>query len=290
MVSKMKIRVMITGAAGQLGSELKELSGNFPGCSFTFTDINELDITNSKAVSDFFKKNSFDYLVNCAAYTAVDKAESDLESAKALNALAPGYLAMVAASFGIRLIHISTDFVFDGMKSTPYTEEDHPLPLSAYGKTKLDGEYEIKKFLSDYMIIRTSWLYSIFGNNFVKNMIRYGKERGKLNVVFDQSGTPTWAKDLAEAIMQIISKDHFKPGIYHYSNEGVTSWYDFAKVIMNRLKIKCELTPIRTADYPTPAIRPAYSVMDKGLFKKTFDLKIPFWQDSLEKCLKQIRV
>jgi dTDP-4-dehydrorhamnose reductase len=280
-------KVLVTGANGQLGNELRAISPNFDNLKFFFTDVDDLDISNRDALENYFKNSAIDFVINCAAYTQVDKAEAERESAMMLNATAPGYLAEFSEIYKFRMIHISTDFVFDGTQNTPYTEEDEENPIGYYAKTKLAGEKAVIENSPNWMIIRTSWLYSSFGNNFVKTMLKYGRERGLLNVVFDQIGTPTYARDLAEAILQIISDPgtYSINGIFHYSNEGVISWYDFAKTILEIKKVECKVNPIRTVDYPTPAKRPAYSVLDKAKFKETFGLEVPYWKDSLRECM-----
>ena len=280
------VNVLVTGANGQLGSEIRKISGLFPEMVFSFTDVAELDITNPEKVAEFFATFRPDYLINCAAYTNVDKAETDLETATLINATAVGILAAESAKAGCKMIHISTDYVFDGNGPRPYLE-DHPVnPQSVYGRTKLDGELLCRQNNPESLIIRTSWLYSIFGNNFVKTMIRLGTERSEIGVIADQVGTPTHAADLASAILTIISsvsggEKAFVPGIYHYSNEGVASWYDFTKAIFEIAKITCFVKPIASEDYPSPVQRPPYSVMNKSKIKSIFGLKIPYWKDSL---------
>lgn len=288
------MKILITGANGQLGNEIKVLSAKLPNWQFLFTDVEELNITDENAVNNFFKGTQPDYIVNCAAYTAVDMAESDLESAKKINALAPKILANHAKKADAKFIHISTDYVFDGDAFTPYSEESKVNPKSVYGETKLLGEQNCLNQNAQSVIIRTSWLYSGFGNNFVKTMLRLGKERGQLNVVFDQVGTPTYAADLADALISIIglsekNKEKFVPGIYHYSNEGVASWYDFAKAIFEISGVKCNVSPVLSDQFPTPAKRPGYSVLNKSKIKNTFDLNIPYWRDSLKNCLDKIQ-
>lgn len=288
------MKILITGAYGQLGSEIKVLTKKYPDWQFLFTDVDVLDITNEYAVNVYFKQNKLDFVINCAAYTAVDKAESDIETAEKVNALAPKLLAKYVKKTGSKLIHISTDYVFDGEAHVPYTEEDKVNPKGIYGKTKLQGEINCLEENPDSLIIRTSWLYSTFGNNFVKTMLRLSVERNKLNVVFDQVGTPTNAADLADAILSIIQiseekKGRFTPGIYHYSNEGVASWYDFANAIFEIAFIKCEVSPVLSDQFPTPAKRPNYSVLNKSKIKNTFDIKIPFWRESLKTCLHKIQ-
>jgi len=280
-------KILITGANGQLGSELKAISTIYNQFEFVFTDVDELDITKFNDLNNFFNNSAIDFVINCAAYTQVDKAETDKEFAKMLNAVAPGYLAEFSKMYKFKLIHISTDFVFDGTKNTPYSEQDETNPIGYYGETKLAGEKAVQQKATDSIIIRTSWLYSSFGNNFVKTMLKYGHERGLMNVVYDQVGTPTYAKDLAESILHIISKPEFNSisGLFHYSNEGVISWYDFAKAIYEIKGVDCKVNPIRTSEYPTPAKRPAFSVLDKAKIKTSFGLEIPYWRDSLEECL-----
>jgi dTDP-4-dehydrorhamnose reductase len=284
-------KLLITGSKGQLGSEINKIQSQFPQFQFIFNDIDDLDIIDFKSLKKYLISNPVDYLVNCAAYTAVDKAESEPEIARLVNTIGPQNLAVLSFEMGFRLIHISTDFVFDGNSKRPYLEDDIPNPLSVYGKSKLEGEKLVWENTKDYVIIRTSWLYSAFGNNFVKTMMRYGRERGLLKVVNDQFGSPTWAADLAGVILKIVKyseENGFNPGIYHYSNEGAISWFDFAKEIINKAKINCEVIPIPTTAYPTPATRPSYSIMDKNKVKKTYELYIPFWMDSLASCLKEI--
>jgi len=280
------VKVLVTGANGQLGSELRKISDLFPEIEFSFTDVGELDITDPWKVADFLGIFKPRFLVNCAAYTAVDKAETDIETATLLNATAVGILAEQSAEIGCKMIHVSTDYVFNGRGPRPYKEDDPVDPQSAYGKTKLEGEVLCMKNNPEYMIIRTSWLYSAFGNNFVKTMIRLGNERDELGVIADQIGSPTNAADLAQAILMIISSvennsKSFVPGIYHYADEGVASWYDFTKAIFEIARINCLVNPIASEDYPSPVQRPAYSVMNKSKIKLNFGLQIPHWRDSL---------
>ena len=280
-------KVLITGSNGQLGSEIKKIAATFPELEFAFTDVAELDITNSDKVSAFFEIFRPDFLVNCAAYTAVDKAESDVEIATLLNATAVGILSTETAKVKAKIIHVSTDYVFNGNGPRPYKEDNKVDPQSVYGRTKLEGEIECLRNNVASMVIRTSWLYSAFGNNFVKTMLRLGSERSELGIVADQIGSPTNAADLAQAILTIISSDvnrtkSFIPGIYHYSNEGVASWYDFTKAIFEIAEINCFVKPIASEDFPSPVQRPAYSVMDKSKIKLTFGLQIPHWRDSLK--------
>lgn len=282
----MKTKVLVTGSNGQLGSEIRKISEFFPEIEFSFTDVDELDITNPWKVADYLHTFKPAYLINCAAYTAVDKAETDLSTATLLNATAVGILAEQSAEIACKIIHVSTDYVFNGKGPKPYKEDHRVDPQSVYGKTKLEGEKLCQELNPDFLIIRTSWLYSAFGNNFVKTMLRLGNEKPELGVIVDQIGTPTNAADLAFAILNIIgqsAKDTkaFIPGIYHYSNEGVASWYDFAKVIFELAGINCKVKPIATEDYPSPVARPAYSVLNKSKIKLIFGIEIPHWRDSL---------
>lgn len=288
------MKILVTGAYGQLGNELKILSADYPEWQFLFTDADTLDITNDFSVHSFFDRNKPDFVINCAAYTAVDKAETDIETAEKVNSLAPEILAKAAAKTGVKLIHVSTDYVFDGTGHLPYTETDPVGPASVYGKTKLEGENRALAANQQIMIIRTSWLYSSFGNNFVKTMLRLGHERGLINVVFDQVGTPTYAADLASLILFIIAgaeakPEDFVPGVYHYSNEGVASWYDFAKTIFELSEMNVRVNPVRSDQFPTAAKRPAFSVLDKTKIKTTFCAEIPYWKDSLEICLRKLK-
>lgn len=286
----MSKNILITGANGQLGNEMRKVLVENPSFNVFFTDVAELDITNGGAINSFISTHKIQYIINCAAYTAVDRAEDDMVLCAKLNVDAVGYLASAARSFGVKLIHISTDYVFDGYNYHPYTEDEPTNPKSVYGTTKLDGENAIARFLSDAIIIRTAWLYSEFGNNFVKTMIRLGQTKPTINVVADQIGTPTYAGDLAHAIYTIISADEWHPGIYHFSDEGVCSWYDFAKAIHRIYGITaCEISPILSQDYPTKATRPFYSVLDKTKIKSTYGIKIPYWLDSLEKCISLLK-
>lgn len=281
--------VLVTGSQGQVGSEIKELSSHYP-YTFYFTSKVELDITNEEALKEFIEINNITAIINCAAYTAVDKAESERQQADLINHQAVFNLASIAKEKKIKLIHISTDYVFDGTNHKPYVETDITNPQSVYGQTKLDGEKGLQLLNPENsIIIRTSWVYSSYGNNFVKTMLRLGKERESLGVIYDQVGTPTYAKDLAKSILDILPKiNNKKIEIYNYSNEGVCSWYDFAKEIMKMAKLTCKVNPIETKEYPTPAKRPHYSLLSKSKIKQTFELSIPHWKSSLEHCLKQI--
>ena len=279
------MRILITGCNGQLGNEMQLLEETYPQHTYFNTDVAELDITDQTAIEAFVQDNDIDGIVNCAAYTAVDKAEDNEELCTKLNAEAPAYLAAAVGKRGGWMIQISTDYVFDGTEHTPYTEDADTCPNSVYGKTKLVGELNVKKFCERSMIIRTAWLYSTFGNNFVKTMIRLGKEKPELGVIFDQIGTPTYARDLAIAIFSAINQD-INPGVYHFSNEGVISWYDFTKAIHRIAGITtCHVRPLHTAEYPTPAKRPHYSVLDKTKIKTVYGLEIPYWEDSLRECI-----
>ncbi|MBQ8937599.1 MAG: dTDP-4-dehydrorhamnose reductase [Bacteroidaceae bacterium] len=318
--------ILVTGACGQLGNEMQLQARLHPEYCWHFTDvvapgssgrvggvfaaaspvaaispasspasspvasspvppISPLDITDPAAVSTFVEEHSVDLIVNCAAYTAVDRAESDADRAALLNATAPGYLAAAIQQRGGHLVQISTDYVFDGTAHTPYTEDLPTCPNSVYGRTKLAGEQAVLAANPSALIIRTAWLYSRFGNNFVKTMLRLGREKSELGVIFDQIGTPTYARDLAAAIMAAISQG-IQPGIFHFSNEGVCSWYDFTKAIHRLAGITtCHVRPLHTAEYPTPAARPHYSVLDKTKIKQTYHLEIPYWEDSLKECI-----
>ncbi len=280
-----RMNILITGAHGQLGNEMRRLSVCYPGYTFFFTDVQELDICDKEAVGQYMEAHDIRLVVNCAAYTAVDRAEEDEKLCDRINHLAPGYLAEAAERVGASLIHVSTDYVFDGTAHIPYTEDCPTCPASVYGTTKLAGEQAIRRNCKKAAILRTSWLYSTFGNNFVKTMIRLGRERDALGVIFDQIGTPTYAADLAQVIYVMIEKG-VVPGIYHFSNEGVCSWYDFTKAIHRLAGItSCRVSPLHTADYPTLAARPHYSVLDKTHIKKTYAIEIPYWEDSLAACI-----
>ena len=282
------MNILITGCNGQLGNEMQLLEMENPQHTYFNTDVAELDITNQEAIETFVSENHIDGIVNCAAYTAVDKAEDNEELCTKLNAEAPAYLAAAIGKRGGWMIQISTDYVFDGTQHTPYTEDADTCPNSVYGKTKLVGELNVQKFCENSMIIRTAWLYSTFGNNFVKTMIRLGKEKPELGVIFDQIGTPTYARDLAVAIFAAINQG-VVPGVYHFSNEGVISWYDFTKAIHRIAGItECHVRPLHTAEYPTPAKRPHYSVLDKTKIKQTYGLEIPYWEESLKECVNKL--
>lgn len=282
-------KVLITGANGQLGSELNKVATQYPNLQLLFTDIGNLDITNHHACADYINLHKPEYIINCAAYTAVDKAEDDADLAWAINVEAVKNLREACKPHATAILHISTDYVFDGKNYRPYVESDNVMPQSVYGRTKQQGEKEILDYHKS-MIIRTSWLYSTFGNNFVKTMLRLGAERSELSVVCDQIGTPTYAEDLANALLQIINKitigeKNFMAGVYHYSNEGACSWYDFAHAIMQKSGTACTVKAIESKDYPTAAIRPYYSILNKTKIKTIFDIEIPHWEDSLQRCI-----
>lgn len=279
------MNILITGSNGQLGNSLKKIQHKYPMTQCTFTDIDTLDITDIDAIRKFSQQKDFQCIINCAAYTAVDKAEEEPASALRINAGAPENLARVATEINALLIHISTDYVFDGYHHTPYHEEDDITAVSVYGKTKAEGESRVQQEASKAVIIRTSWLYSEFGHNFLKTIARLAPQKEELSVVYDQIGSPTYATDLAHAIMQVVSKP-VSPGttIYHYTNEGVCSWYDFACTIVNLSGAQCRVKPIETKDYPLPAPRPPYSVLNKEKIKHALNINIPHWQDSVKTC------
>lgn len=282
------MNILVTGCNGQLGNEIQLLEKGNGKHVFFNTDVNELDITDENAINAFVDANNIDGIINCAAYTAVDKAESNEALCHTLNATAPGYLAAAMGRRGGWMVQVSTDYVFDGTKHTPYSETDPTCPDSVYGRTKLEGEQLVRQHCERAMIVRTAWLYSIFGNNFVKTMIRLGKEKTELGVIFDQIGTPTYARDLAVAIMTAVEKGII-PGTYHFSNEGVTSWYDFTKAIHRIAGISgCHVRPIHTEEYPTPARRPHYSVLDKTKIKATYNIEVPYWEESLAECISKL--
>ena len=282
------MRILVTGCNGQLGNEMQLLEKENPQHTYFNTDVAELDITDQQAIEKFVSENEIDGIVNCAAYTAVDKAEDNPDLCHRLNAEAPGLLAAAVEKREGWIIQISTDYVFDGTNHRPYVETDKVCPNSVYGRTKLQGEEEVAARCTRTMIIRTAWLYSTFGNNFVKTMIRLGKEKPELGVIFDQIGTPTYACDLAAAIFAAINKG-IEPGIYHFSNEGVISWYDFTKAIHRIAGITtCHVRPLHTEEYPTPAARPHYSVLDKSKIKETYGIEIPYWEESLAECISKL--
>lgn len=277
--------VLVTGGKGQLASCIKDISSSLKKHNFIYVDVDELDITKMSDVETFFNKNKITHCINCAAYTAVDKAESDIDLTQKINVDGAKNLALACRENNAILVHISTDFVFDGNQTSFYTEEAPGAPLSVYGKTKFNGEKAITEVLKEHFIIRTAWLYSEHGNNFLKTMLRLGRERDQLSVVFDQIGTPTYAGDLAKVLVDIVFSNNKVYGLYHYSNEGVASWYDFAKAIFDESNIDIELLPIKSEAYPTPAQRPNFSVMDKSKIKNNFILTIPYWRESLKLCL-----
>ena len=277
---KSKHKILITGSNGQLGKELKRLENSFPQFNFIFLSREDLPIHHYELVRNFFKGYQPQFLINCAAYTAVDRAESEKELAFQVNGESVGVLAAVCKEYQTKFIHISTDYVFDGTATVPYKEDSLTNPQSVYGASKLEGEKEALRFNPDSIIIRTSWVYSEFGKNFVKTMLKLMSEREELNVVSDQFGSPTYAADLAEAILQIISSGQWHPGIYHYSNEGIISWYEFAVAVKELSGNICKVNPIPTSQYPTPAKRPAYSVLDKTKIQSAFSVRIKDWKAS----------
>ena len=290
-----KPTILITGAQGQLGNEFRFLSFTHPNFRFIFTDVDGLDITKPRQVMSFFSKNAIQFVVNCAAYTAVDKAETDVKLATKINVNGSRNLAKACQVHGATMIQISTDYVYHNHQNTPFKEGDKASPKGVYAKTKLRGDLAALKFCERTLVIRTSWVYGIYGHNFVKTMLRLGKERPSLNVVFDQIGTPTNARDLAKAVLKIIQKtdnqevsDDLLRGVFHYSNEGVTSWYDFTKAIFEIKEIDCQVNPIESSQYPTPAARPPFSVLNKQKIKDVFGIEIPHWRDSLKAVLKEL--
>jgi dTDP-4-dehydrorhamnose reductase len=287
-MSPIKKTILITGAQGQLGSEFQALQNLFTQYNFLFTGRDELQIADENSITNYFANNKIDVCINCAAYTAVDKAEQERDLAIKVNTNAVGYLAKACATYKTQFIHISTDYVFDGTATSAYKPNDKTSPVNFYGQTKLDGEINVIKENENSIIIRTAWVYSSFGNNFVKTMIRLMNERESIGVVNDQYGSPTYAADLAYAIMQIINNNRWQAGIYHYSNNGNISWYDFAKEIAMQINSSCVVNPISTLQFPTPAKRPSYSVLDKEKIATTFFIDIPDWKTSLVKCLEKI--
>ena len=282
-------KILITGANGQLGQSFKKVAPAFSNYNLQYCDRSQLDITQKEAVDEYFTTHDLDYCINCAAYTAVDRAESEPDKASDINVKGMENLALACQNANIPLIHFSTDYVYHNQQNTPFKEDDPTHPQSVYARTKLEGEQIAQTIHQQVMIIRTSWVYAEFGHNFVRTMHRLGQEREQLRIVFDQIGSPTYAPDLAEAVLNIITKvecgevtQEKLHGIYHYSNEGVASWYDFALAIFELSGIKCQVTPIETKDYPTPAKRPPFSLLNKGKIKATFDLEIPHWRESLK--------
>jgi len=284
------MKLLITGSNGQMGNEFRVIAEHDSLNEYIFTDIGELDITDPKAVTLFIQQEKPEAIVNCAGYTAVDKAETEPEKAMLINGTAVEILSTAATETDALLLHISTDYVFDGTAHIPYREDDTANPISVYAKSKYMGEVSVSRFANRGVIIRTSWLYSAFGNNFVKTILRYGAERGKLNVLFDQIGSPTYARDLCETIVKILPsmKSHRGTEVFHYSNEGVASWYDFALAIIQLSGISCQVLPIETKDYPLPAQRPFYSVLNKAKIKDRFGISIPYWRDSLLDCIGKL--
>lgn len=286
------MKILVTGANGQLGSELRVLSARRAGDELMFVDIAEMDLGSDHAIQTFFEGKHFDFVIHCAAYTAVDKAEEDQTTAYRINADAVKTIATVCKAKAMRLIHISTDYVFDGNGNQPIAEDASPNPLSVYGRSKLDGERNVLAILDDAYIVRTAWVYSTFGKNFVKTISKLARERESLNVVSDQIGSPTYARDLAAALLTMIDKIRSGsvdvPGIYHFANEGVISWYDLAWFIVDHYKLPCRINAIPSEAYPTPAVRPRFSVLDKSKLKKTFGIEVPHWFHSLEECLQSL--
>ena len=287
------MNILVTGSNGQLGSEIKDIAADYKNFSFFFMDLPVLDICNGNQLDTFFTENKINTVINCAAYTAVDKAEEDADIAKKVNSAGVLNLVNAVGKVDGKLIHISTDYVFDGNHFLPYQESDEVNPIGVYGNTKRSGELAVINSNIDGIVIRTSWLYSAYGTNFVKTMLRLGNERDELGVIFDQVGTPTNASDLAKTCLDILSnktseKISTKGKIYHFSNEGVASWYDFAIAIMALGKVNCHVKPIETKDYPTPAKRPHFSVLNKTKIKTDFEIEIPFWRDSLAICISKL--
>lgn len=288
-----KLKIVVTGGYGQLGRSLQLLTDRYPELEFLFTDIDTFDITKEREVDYYFSENNPVFVINCAAYTAVDKAERDEENARCVNAFAPAFLAAASRKTGAGFLHVSTDYVFDGNAFVPYAESDAVNPRSVYGKTKLEGERLVVTENPGAVIVRTSWLYSPFGNNFAKTMMKLGSEKEEVRVVYDQTGTPTYAPDLAEAIMIIVEsflsrKEGHLPGIYHYSNEGVASWFDFTQAIFNFTGSRCRVIPVLSAEFQTDAQRPHYTVLNKSKIKTTFNLQIPYWRQSLNVCVDNL--
>ena len=284
--------ILVTGANGQLGSEIRAASKNYYGYDFIFTDIDTLDISSAEDCAAFIQSNSPDWIINCAAYNLVDKAESDPDRAMAVNSKAVKNIAEAIRGSDTRLIHLSSDYVFDGEANAPYKEDAVTNPQGAYGRSKLEGE-KAALLHNGTMVIRTSWLYSSYGANFVKTILSKAKEKDSLKVVYDQTGTPTYAADLGDAILNIVSgvirnRMAFTSGIYHYSNEGVCSWYDLAKEALKEAEINCKVYPILSNEYPSAVKRPSYSVLDKSKIKETYNIEIPHWRDSLKRCIKLI--
>jgi dTDP-4-dehydrorhamnose reductase len=283
---QMNRNILVTGANGQLGHAIRTLAPSCGGATFYFTDIDTLDICDADRLAGFVRTRQIDWLLNCAAYTAVDKAEDDAETCMCINRDAVRTVGEVARAEGVRVIHISTDYVFDGRAARPYREEDAPSPQSVYGQSKLAGETALQQVCPEAVIIRTAWLYSEFGANFVKTMLRLGAERKEVNVVSDQTGTPTYAGDLAAAMLAVTAHPAFVPGLYHYSNDGMCTWYGFAVKIMALASLDCRVHPVATRDWPARAVRPAYSLLDKGKIKRTYQVNVPDWETSLRHCIR----
>ena len=277
--------ILITGSHGQLGNEMQQAAARFPAFNFLYTDVEDLDICDKAALSAFVKANNVNIIVNCAAYTAVDKAEDDVALCYKINSDAVRNIGEVASENNLKVVHVSTDYVFDGTNYLPYHEDQPVCPATVYGKSKLAGEQALLETCKQAVILRTAWLYSSFGNNFVKTMMKLGTDRDSLNVIFDQIGTPTYAADLADAILKVLSHETFVPGIYHFSDEGVCSWYDFTKTIHRIAGITCNVQPIETKDYPARTPRPHYSVLNKAKIKSTYGIVIPHWEESLVRCI-----
>lgn len=280
------MNILVTGSKGQLGNEMQIVAKSNKTFNFFFTDVSELDITKEEQVLNFCQSNKINIIVNCAAYTAVDKAEEEVDLAHKINADAVGILGKVASIIRAKVIHISTDYVFDGSACEPYNVDHPTAPTSVYGVSKLKGEEALLQHCPEAIIIRTSWLYSSFGNNFVKTITKLGKERETLSVIFDQVGTPTYAGDLAQTILSIIEKNGATPGIFHFSNEGACSWYDFAHSILKLQNITCNIIPVESTEFPSKVARPKYSVLNKKHIKTAYNIIIPHWEDSLQNCLK----
>lgn len=286
------MNILVTGASGQLGSEFKALSKRYNRDHiFYFTDIETLDVTSKDSMLDYFKSTEIDLFINCAGYTAVDDAEDNKELANSLNNKALSNIAALSNDFNFKVIHFSTDYIFDGKKNTPYTELDSPLPLSVYGASKLEGEKRLVETAQAYTIIRTSWLYSTFGNNFVKTILRLARSRDELGVIYDQVGTPTFTEDLVWATFELISSPtKINKNIYNFSNEGVASWYDFAKEIVDVAGINCNVLPIETSEFKAKALRPSYSVLNKKKIKSSLNIPIRHWRDALKACMKKMSI
>jgi dTDP-4-dehydrorhamnose reductase len=282
-------KILVTGANGQLGSELKYWAAKYNMFEYVLADRAQLDVTKKEEVIYLFDQHKFDYVINCAAYTAVDKAETEKDLAYKINVDAAACLADACKAYNAKLVHISTDFIFDGTIARPLLETDKANPLSVYGASKWEGEELVAKTLPHSLIIRTSWVYSSYGSNFVKTVLRLCRERDTLNMIYDQVGTPTYARDLARFILDMLANDNWHDGVYNYSNEGVCSWYDFAIAIRDFAGLTTQINPIETHQYPTPAIRPKYSVLNKAKIKSTFNVEIPYWRNSLYECVELLK-